>query len=53
MGINGHIPCEVVNKQMERGDRELVDIRLEQPMIHISTTIGHTRHEQCQKINRS
>ena len=43
LGINRHCPREVVYGPVKYGGRGLMDTRLEQPIIHLKTTIGHMR----------
>ena len=43
LGMNRHTPRDVIYGPTSRGGRGLMDIRLEQPVIHIETTISHMR----------
>ena len=45
MGMNQHTPRDVIYGPISRGGRGIMDIRLEQPIIHIETTIGHMRRK--------
>ena len=43
MGLNCHTPREVIYGPETMGGGGIMDIRLEQPIIHTASTIGHMR----------
>ena len=43
LGMNRHTPREVVYGPTKFGGRGIMDLRLEQPIQHLRTTIGHIR----------
>ena len=45
LGLNCHSPREAIYGPTSWGGRGLLDLRLEQPILHINTTIGHMRNK--------
>ena len=43
LGLNRNTPRDVIFGPRKMGGRELMDLRVEQPSLHITTTIGHLR----------
>lgn len=53
MGINRHTPRAVIYGPKSLGGRQLMDLRIEQPVLHWEATLGHLRrHDKVGKAAR-
>ena len=43
LGVNRHAPQAMIFGPMKYGGRQITDLRIEQPVMHINTTLGHLR----------